>query len=255
MGLTETKCPVCGEATSRIIKFGDKEMSIPRACKCARERIELEDLEASRQRIRMRDAEIIRSGYLDTAYLEHTFDKDDSPSSKPSLDLNRYVTKWNEMKQKNIGLLLMGSYGTGKTFYASAIANEVRKLGDYVLIGTLPKLIHEMNSNYSRDRDEIEEKIQNYPLMVIDDLGIERTTDYSLEQIESVIDLRYRAKKPLIVTTNLTKEDISNMSDVRQARIWSRLSEMCVPYAVIGADRRKDIGKQKREEASRLLGF
>lgn len=250
-----TKCPVCGEETTRVVPVGNTYVTLPRPCKCKREEIEKEKIEDERRKVRMRDADIVRNGYLDKSYAEHLFVNDDNKDSKVFKDLTRYVAKWDEMKAKNIGLLLMGSYGTGKTFYASCIANEVRQLGDYVLIGTLPRLINEMGANYNENRRSTEEKIVNYPLMVIDDLGIERSTDYSLEQIEGVIDLRYRSHLPLIVTTNLTKTDIEAMTDMRQKRIWSRLSEMCVPYVITGTDRRREIGREKADTAKKLLGF
>jgi DNA replication protein DnaC len=247
-------CPVCGEPTSRIVKFKDKEITLPLACRCAREAQAELDNQIRRDRIVFRNSEILRNGYLDRYYAELTFDKDDAPQSQESIDMKRYLSKWEQMKKKNIGLLLMGGYGTGKTFYASAIANGVRNLGDYVLIGTLNKLIHEMNDDYGSYKNEWEEKIKTYPLMVIDDLGVERDTDYSYEQIENVIDLRYRSKLPLIVTTNISKDDLKNLNDTRKERVWSRLTEMCVPYAIKGADRRRNKAINKRADFNELMG-
>lgn len=252
--MVEMRCPVCGEPKTREVKFGDNVVTLPLACKCDREREEELQREIANNRKKFRNSEIIRNGYLDTYYTELTFDTDDSPDSKATKDLKRYCDKWEEMKKKNIGLLLMGSYGTGKTFYASAIANEVRKQGDYVLIGTLSKLIQEMNADYGHDKAEWEEKIKTYPLMVIDDLGVERDTDYSYEQIENIIDLRYRSKLPVIVTTNISKSDLQNLNDVRKERVWSRLREMCTAYTVTGVDRRVQKGRQKQAEFAELIG-
>lgn len=247
-------CPICGEPKAREVQFGGNTVTLPLACKCDRERqAELENEIAERRKV-FRNSEIIRNGYLDTYYSELTFDVDDSPKSKASIDLKRYCEKWEAMKQKNIGLLLMGSYGTGKTFYASCIANEVRKQGDYVLIGTLSKLMQEMNADYGRDKAEWEDKIKTYPLMVIDDLGVERDTEYSYEQIENIIDLRYRSKLPVIVTTNISKSDLMNLNDVRKERVWSRLREMCTAYVITGKDRRIEKGRQKQAEFAELIG-
>lgn len=247
-------CPICGEPKAREVQFGGNTVTLPLACKCDRERqAELENEIAERRKV-FRNSEIIRNGYLDTYYSELTFDVDDSPKSKASIDLKRYCEKWEAMKQKNIGLLLMGSYGTGKTFYASCIANEVRKQGDYVLIGTLSKLMQEMNADYGRDKAEWENKIKTYPLMVIDDLGVERDTEYSYEQIENIIDLRYRSKLPVIVTTNISKTDLMNLNDVRKERVWSRLREMCTAYVITGKDRRIEKGRLKQAEFAELIG-
>ena len=247
-------CPICGEPKAREVQFGGNTVTLPLACKCDRERqAELENEIAERRKV-FRNSEIIRNGYLDTYYSELTFDVDDSPKSKASIDLKRYCEKWEAMKQKNIGLLLMGSYGTGKTFYASCIANEVRKQGDYVLIGTLSKLMQEMNADYGHDKAEWENKIKTYPLMVIDDLGVERDTEYSYEQIENIIDLRYRSKLPVIVTTNISKNDLMNLNDVRKERVWSRLREMCTAYVITGKDRRIEKGRLKQAEFAELIG-
>lgn len=247
-------CPKCGEPKSREVPFNNTVITLPLACKCDRERQEELEREIAERRKAFRNGEIIRNGYLDTYYAELTFDKDDSPDSNASKDLKRYCEKWEAMKEKNIGLLLMGSYGTGKTFYASCIANEIRKQGDYVLIGTLNKLMQEMNADYGRDKAEWENKIKTYPLMVIDDLGVERDTEFSYEQIENIIDLRYRSKLPVIVTTNISKSDLQNLNDVRKERVWSRLREMCTAYTVTGVDRRVQKGRQKQAEFAELIG-
>ena len=239
-------CSKCGEPTSREVMFGDKMITLPLACKCQREERERLEEQIQRDRMALRNADIIRNGYLDNYYAELTFDIDDNPDSKPSQDMKRYAQKWEQMKEKNLGLLLMGGYGSGKTFYASAIANEVRRKGDFILIGTLSKLIQEINADFSRNRTAWETKISTYPLMVLDDLGMERDTDYNLEQMENIIDVRYRSRKPTIITTNLSPDEIKNIKgDIRKERAWSRIREMCVPYTITGIDRRKDTGNEK----------
>jgi len=249
-----TYCTKCGEPLSREIPFGDRTISVPLVCKCKREEREEFERQDKINREMLRNADIIRNGYLDRYYAELTWDKDDSPDSKASKDLRRYVAKWERMKEENIGLLLIGSYGTGKTFYASCIANDIRRQGEFVLIGTLSKLIAEMNADYGRNRTEWEEKIMSYPLMVIDDFGIERETDYNFEQIENIIDLRYRSHRPTIVTTNLSPDEIKNIrGDIRKERAWSRIREMCTPYVITGKDRRKDTGNAKIERLKELF--
>ena len=59
------------------------------------------------------------------------------------------------------------------------------------------------------------------------------------EQVMNVIDSRYRSKKPIIVTTNLTSEELKNPTEVAKQRIYSRLMEMCYPVEVKGTDHRK----------------
>ena len=59
-------------------------------------------------------------------------------------------------------------------------------------------------------RNEYISRLCHYPLLIIDDFGMERGTEYGLEQVFNVIDSRYRSGKPLIVTTNLTLDDLRN---------------------------------------------
>ena len=72
-------------------------------------------------------------------------------------------------------------------------------------------------------------RLCRYPLLILDDFGMERGTEYGLEQVFNVIDSRYRSGKPLIVTTNLTLDDLRNPEDTAHSRIYDRLLSMCVP--------------------------
>ena len=91
---------------------------------------------------------------------------------------------------------------------------------------------------------------QSEMLLIIDDFGMERGTEYGLEQVYNVIDSRYRSGKPLIVTTNLTLDSLQNPQDTAHARIYDRLLEMC-PYPLYRrefpqADRNGEAGQAER---------
>ena len=94
-----------------------------------------------------------------------------------------------------------------------------------------------------------------YPLLVIDDFGMERGTEYALEQIYNIIDSRYRSRKPLIVTTNLTLTELKNPQDTAHARIYDRLLELCTPIACTGPSMRKDHRTGKIELAENTSGL
>lgn len=97
------------------------------------------------------------------------------------------------------------------------------------------------------------EQYKTDPLLVIDDFGMERGTEYALEQIYNIIDSRYRSRKPLIVTTNLTLTELKNPQDTAHARIYDRLLELCTPIACTGPSMRKDIGQAKLNLLKTLL--
>ena len=85
-------------------------------------------------------------------------------------------------------------------------------------------------------------------MMVLDDLGVERNSGYSLETVYTVIDERKKSGKPLIVTTNLTLQEIKEPRSMEYRRIYSRVLEMCVPVYFPGQSYRK-------REAARKMGL
>ena len=90
-------------------------------------------------------------------------------------------------------------------------------------------------------------------MLIIADFGMERGKDYRLEQVYNVIDSRYRSKKPLIVTTNLTLEELQNPEDTAHARIYDRLIEMCSPVRFTGENFRKATAQEKMERLKTLM--
>ena len=89
------------------------------------------------------------------------------------------------------------------------------------------KILKEVGT-FDDDNGKIE-KMNQSKLLIIDDLGAEIGTDYSLERVYDIIDSRYRRNKPIILTTNLTMEQMKNCEDIRYNRIYDRIFEMCYP--------------------------
>ena len=130
----------------------------------------------------------------------------------------------------------MVGFSNRKTFYASCIANAIRKRGDWVLIGTAADLVKYFTKDFGRN-EEAEDQIRRYPLMVIDDIGMEKTTENSLAVMNEIVNMRYLARKPLICTSNYPLSKLYEGTGAYGERITSRLSEMCVPYKLTGKDR------------------
>ena len=89
--------------------------------------------------------------------------------------------------------------------------------------------------------------------LILDDFGMERGTEYGLEQVFNVIDSRYRSGKPLIVTTNLTLDDLRNPEDTAHSRIYDRLLSMCVPVRFTGDNFRQETAQRKMESMKKLI--
>ena len=113
--------------------------------------------------------------------------------------------------------------------------------------------LNELNNSFS-GRNEVVDRLCRYPLLIIDDFGMERGTEYALEQIYNIVDSRYRSRKPLIVTTNLTLDEIRHPQDTAHARIYDRLLEMCIPISCIGVSLRRENAQEKLERLKGLIG-
>jgi DNA replication protein DnaC len=102
-------------------------------------------------------------------------------------------------------------------------------------------------------RNEYISRLCSFPLLILDDFGMERGTEYGLEQVYNVIDSRYRSGRPLIVTTNLTLEDLQHPEDTAHARIYDRLIEMCSPVRFTGSNFRKATAQEKMGQLKKLM--
>ncbi len=102
-------------------------------------------------------------------------------------------------------------------------------------------------------RNEYISRLCRAPLLILDDFGMERGTEYGLEQVYNVIDSRYRSRRPLIVTTNLSLQDLQHPQDTAHARIYDRLLEMCAPIRFSGENFRKATAQDKLTRLKNLM--
>ena len=239
-------CGKCHTPVQCRITFEGKERLMPCICKCQKE-------ERERQEQRMKEEEqLLYVRRLKERHLQDwTFA---SATDTPSIQMaKRYTENWKKVKAENLGLLLWGDVGTGKSFLAACIANALLEKGVPVLMTNFSKILNQMGAMYSDERYRYIASFNRFSLLIIDDLGIERNTEYALEQVYAVIDERYKTGLPLIITTNLTISQLRNPEDVAHARIYSRVLEMCTPVHVPGHDRRTTIGKTGQRGAVLII--
>lgn len=255
--LGEDNLYYCGKCKTRkqtVVNVFDKVKIVPCICECKAAEIKAED-EARKQReffervMRMR-----RVGFPEKAMQEWTFENDDGSNPKMTNAMKNFVEHFKTFKDEGKGLLLFGSVGTGKTYLAACVANALISKGTPCLVTNFARIANEVQGMFE-GKQQYYDNLNSFPLLVIDDLSAERKTEYMQEIVFNVIDARYRANLPIIVTTNLTREELLNPADLTYQRIFSRLFEMCTPIEVSGKDRRQkalreDIGKMKN-----LLGL
>lgn len=245
-------CGKCNTPKESITHFLGKEYRSKALCKCEQEKYEKFAKSILEENQKIKIDSLRKAGITDKRFLKYTFDRDNTKSHISDV-CKRYVANFEELYKAGKGLILYGSVGTGKTFLACCITNALIDKGYNCLITDFAKL-ERVIFNQS-NRDDYIQGLNRFALLVIDDLGAERETDYMLELVDSVIDSRYRSGKPLIVTTNLTGEDLKNPKNIRQQRIYSRLLEMCILLPVNGVDRRKDKFIKDYPKYKELLGI
>lgn len=190
--------------------------------------------------------------FEDHALYSWTFEKDNgkNPVMKVARD---YVSKWSDFASKNAGLVLWGDVGTGKTFFAACIANALVEQNVSVKMTNFSTILNDLFSE--SDKNKYLDRLNDHSLLIIDDLGIERGTEYALEQVYNVIDTRYKSGKPLIITTNLTLDELKYPTDIPHKRIYDRVLGMCVPVMFNGVNFRKEEAAAKMEVAKKLFGL
>ncbi len=245
-------CGKCHTPKRKKIEFQGTTREVGVLCSCGQAEYEREQEEIQKAKREMYIERLQKSGIQDLKLMNCSFSADDSPDSKHSIYLRRYVDKWNEVSINNIGLLLYGGVGTGKSFYAGCIANEIiKRYAVPVVVTSIPRILNQLFS--TGDKNNYIANLTNADLLVVDDLGTERDTDYSMEQVFTVIDERYKANKPLIVTTNLNREQLQKPKDIKLQRVYDRVLEMCTPIEINGESRRKTNAGIKKNEAKKIL--
>ena len=230
--------------------FG-KMRTLPCTCRCRQEAMKKRKAE-DEARERMQQIDRLKSaGIQERHLLDWRFDVAEDTDAIHWA--KNYVANWKKVRAENLGLLLWGDVGTGKSFTAACIANALLEQATPVLMTNFSKILNQMGTMYTEERYQYIASFNHYPLLIIDDLGIERSTEYAKEQVYAVIDERYKANLPLIITTNLTINEIRNPESVADARIYSRVLEMCTPIHVGGGDRRQAMSRDKQERVKSVL--
>lgn len=250
-------CGKCGKPKQKSLPpiLGGKRpliVGIPCDCQIRKEREREEAAQralAERRTAKLRKECFPNSGFYRTC----TFAADDGRCPEQSSVCQRFAATFDEDDPS--GLLLWGGVGTGKSFLASCIANAVIDLGHSALQTDIGYIVNLLEDSFQGRREHLD-RILSFDLLIIEDLGAQRCTEYMMEHVYAVVDGRYKSGKPMVITTNFTLQELSHPRPGSPwCRIFDRVLERCYPVELTGMSRRIENGIRMREAMRRRLGL
>ena len=210
----------------------DEASRVARPCRCRPGRVE-------RRRARSLSAVIPRK-YHDVA-----FDRPpvtDLPGPQVQM-VRRFVRDIDANLDAGRGLWFEGDVGTGKTTLAMLVSRAALDAGHSVAIYSLPRLLAEIRATFEDDSEgsyvDFLDRLALVDLLHIDDVGAERSSEWVLEQLYSIVNARYEDERSMVITTNLARAPLEEQIGRRTV---SRLKEMCEPVPLYGEDARSSYG-------------
>lgn len=247
-------CNRCHTARQSRFELFGKIRTVNCLCQCmAEERDRQEQVRKQREYKEkvMRNRSV---GFPDRELVNCTFDADDGTTPVITNAMKAYVDNFAEFRKHGKGLLLYGDVGTGKTFYAACIVNALIDKGYPCLMTNFSRLTNQIAGMWEGKQEYID-SLNMFSLIAIDDLGVERDTEYMNENVTTIIDSLYRARVPMIITSNYTPKQLTESCEMRKKRVYDRMLERCHPIKVNGASRRKEKGRNDFMEMNKLLGL
>lgn len=225
-------CRNCGGAREVIVKLFGEQKKVRCICKCMADKLEAEQEQDRKRLIEINRKECFRGS-------RHIHSRFETSEESEEMNIGRnYVKNFREFLDEGTGVLLFGKIGTGKSHIAACIANALIDKGFLCKMTNISTMVNELQASFEGRAGYID-NLRRYSLLIIDDLGIERNTEYMTEQLYNIIDARYTSGLPMIVTTNLSIKEMSKPANIESARIYDRILDRCHPVEIKGTSRRR----------------
>lgn len=218
-------CPVCGGMRKAEIRRSDKIQIVDLECECARR----DEVKPEKQIKERSYRQVVN--FMERCGLEGNFRESDGKNAK-SLDLaKRYVDKFESIRTLEVnGMVLEGDPRQGKTFAAGAMVRSLYEKGYNVLYDTAMGFVE----NYGKTRrgvyTTISERIREADIVLVDDLGATRMSQFGQECLTNLIDACDKHGVPLLITTNidLTKRAVASDATLFEQRVYGRILKRCL---------------------------
>lgn len=243
---SDNVCPICKGAGYLVkdVPFGHPDFGKLYPCQC-----KIEALEAKRLS-KLRD--LSQLGKLSRMTFESFIPEGVGLNTQKRENLRRAYERAKHFAQEPIGwLILKGGYGCGKTHLSAAISNYRIANGQPVLFVVVPDLLDHLRATYAPTSevsyDERFEEVRNAPLLVLDDFGTHSATPWAQEKLYQILNHRYNARLPTVITTNRELEEID-------LRLRSRLvdPDLTEIVTILAPDFRRSGVSQDQSELSSL---
>ncbi|MDA1598630.1 ATP-binding protein [Bacillus cereus group sp. TH217LC] len=215
-------------------------------CECVVEREEAKIREAQNFAKKREIEKLFSISNLGERFSKSTFESflDRNGSETAYKIAMKYVKTFKEWNGES--LMIWGDPGNGKTHLAAAIVNELSKKGYIVVFQSVPELLQRIRSTFNSENKENETQIMRAllecDLLILDDIGAEKTTEWVEEKLFNIIDGRYRKELPTLYTSNLQPKELQNQVGKRS---YDRMVETSLTVENKAESYRREIAKQR----------